>query len=294
MIIGGKCKTSLQFPGQYRLAVYADGWLYFTGRRKVLNRWLELSIEYANQRNYLDNLFRVYPTIPEDIRDINAETWKRVEQAFDDKDNIGIKSLLKLEFFPIKDSYVAYLRRDAGAIERNPATVARLCGRLYEMGLDKIYALSSEPKETNRQIGPLFRRWLNRKALGVKPVKLDKFIQTNENAVLDAGDAEMKEYAEKRLNYSLNKGLDLIARFNGKYVIGETKFLTDFGGHQNAQFNDGVAPLQLSGLKATPVAILDGVLYIKSKGRMHTAITTDLQDKNIMSSLVLREFLYQL
>ena len=27
--------------------------------------WLKLSIEYAQQRNYLDELFRVYPTIPD-------------------------------------------------------------------------------------------------------------------------------------------------------------------------------------------------------------------------------------
>ena len=104
-----------------------------------MNHWLELSIEYASQRNYLDDLFRVYPTVPEGIREINSETWERVKQSFDEKDNAGlIKSLLHLELFPIKDSYVAYLKRDAGAIERNPATVARLCGRLYEMGLDKI------------------------------------------------------------------------------------------------------------------------------------------------------------
>ena len=52
--------------------------------------------------------------------------------------------------------------------------------------------------------------------------------------------------------------------------------------------------MQLEGLKAIPVSILDGVLYITGKSRMHTAITGDLQDKNIMSSLVLREFLYQI
>jgi hypothetical protein len=59
---------------------------------------------------------------------------------------------LDFDLFPIKDSYVAYLKRDRGAIERNPNTVARLCGRLYEMGLDQIREKCSEPKETNRQI----------------------------------------------------------------------------------------------------------------------------------------------
>ena len=91
----------------------------------------------------------------------------------------------------------------------------------------------------------------------------------------------------------MDKGLDLVARFNKKYIIGEAKFLTDFGGHQNAQFNDGVAPLALPNLKAIPISIFDGVLYIKSRNKMHRLITTDLKDENIMSSLVLREFLYQ-
>lgn len=260
-----------------------------------MNQWLELSIDYANQRNYLDNLFRVYPTIPEDIREVNTHTWECVEQAFDVKDNIElIKSLLKLERFPIKDSYVAYLRRDAGAIERNPATIARLCGRLYEMGLDKIYERASEPKETNTQMGPMFRRWLNSKALGIDPVGTEEFAKTQGNALLEGGDAELKDYAAKNLNYKSDKGLDLVARFNGKYVIGEAKFLTDFGGHQNAQFNDGVAILQLEDLKAIPVSILDGVLYIRGRSKMHTDVTGTLREKNIMSSLVLREFLYQI
>ncbi len=260
-----------------------------------MNHWLSLSIEYANQRSYLDDLFRVYPTIPEGIREIDNRIWNRVEAAFIRRDNVDLlRSLLRLDLFPIKDSYVAYLRKDRHALERNPATVARLCGRLYEMGLDKIYERSSEPKETNRKMGPLFRRWLNQKSLGVETVQLDKFVATNENAVLDASDTEMRIYAEEHFNYTLNKGLDLIARFNGRYVIGEAKFLTDHGGHQNAQFNDGIAPLHLDILNATPVSILDGVLYIKGRNKMYKEITTNLKDQNIMSSLVLREFLYQL
>lgn len=167
-----------------------------------MNHWTKLSIEYANQRNYLDDLFKVYPTIPEGIRDIDKNLWKNVEKAFTEKDNIALlENLLKLDLFPIKDSYVAYLKRDKEALKRNPATVNRLCGRLYEMGLDEIFSKSSEPKETNRQIGPLFRRWINQKSLGIKPIKIDKFIATKDNAILDAGDAEMKDFAKKNLGY---------------------------------------------------------------------------------------------
>ena len=162
------------------------------------------------------------------------------------------------------------------------------------MGLDEIFSRSSEPKETNRQIGPLFKRWVNTKSLGITPVKHDKFLKAKGNAILDAGDAGMMAFAREHLNYKHNKGLDFIGRFNGKYVIGEAKFLTDFGGHQNAQFNDAISTVKAKGVKATIIAILDGVLYIKGKNKMHKDITGKLKKENIVSALVLREFLYQL
>lgn len=260
-----------------------------------MNYWTKLSIEYANQKSYLDDLFQVYPTIPEGIRDIDGDLWKEVEKAFKKRSNINlIKNLLRFDLFPIKDSYVAYLKRDSSAVERNPETINRLCGRLYEMGLNNIFSRCSEPKETNRQIGPLFRRWINKKSLGIQPLKIDEFIKTKDNAILDGGDAEMMSFAKEHLNYKRNKGLDFIGRFNGKYVIGEAKFLTDFGGHQNAQFNDAIATIKTRNLKAETVAILDGVLYIKSKNKMYKEVITKLKKYNIMSALVLRDFLYQI
>ncbi len=96
-----------------------------------MNRWLKLSIEYANQRSYLDDLFQVYPTIPEGIRTINEKVWIEVEKAFKQKNNkLLIKELLKLDLFPIKDSYIAYLKREPSSIDRNPQTINRICGRI--------------------------------------------------------------------------------------------------------------------------------------------------------------------
>ncbi len=242
----------------------------------------------------MDDLFQVYPTIPEGIRDVDGGLWENVEKAFKKRDNVALlESLLKLDLFPIKDSYVAYLKRDKEALKRNPATVDRLCGRLYEMGLAAVYSRASEAKETNRQIGPLFRRWLRRKSLGVQPVRAEEFLNTKGNAILDASDAEMMAFAREHLNYKHNKGLDFIGQFNGKYVIGEAKFLTDFGGHQNAQFNDAIATMKARGVKAIPVAILDGVLYIKGNNKMYKDVIGKLKNESIMSALVLREFLYQ-
>lgn len=250
-----------------------------------MNYWTKLSIEYANQRNYLDNLFAVYPTIPDDIRNIDDTTWKNFESAYNAKQNQEmIEYLLNFELFPIKDSYVAYLRRDKNSIHRNPKTINRLAGRLYEMGLDKIYEKCTEPKETNRQIGPLFKRWIEQGTLGLNPVTVDIFRYNQNDAILSASDEEMKIFAQNHLGYTGDKGLDFIARFNNKYVIGEAKFLTDFWGHQNAQMNDAVSliktPVKHGVVK---IAILDGVLYIPSKNKMHKMLSEYAQ-YNIMGA----------
>ena len=260
-----------------------------------MNHWTDLSIQYASQKSYLDDLFQVYPTIPDGIREINKVNWTNVEKAFSDRNNYAlIRELLKLHLFPIKDSYIAYLKRDKSAIERNPKTINRICGRLYEMGLDKIFERCSEPKETNRQIGPLFRRWLNSKALGIEPVNFEEFTANENDAILNGSDAQLMKFANEYLKYEHPKGLDFVGRFNKKLVIGEAKFLTDFGGHQNAQFNDAISTVMSAEINAVKIAILDGVLYIKGNNKMYKDITTKHSNLNIMSSLVLREFLYQL
>ncbi|WP_265658621.1 hypothetical protein [Francisella philomiragia] len=258
-----------------------------------MNIWTKMSFDFANQRNYLDELFKVYPTIPDGIRDIDENKWNNIEIAFDERNNQKlIESLLKLELFPIKDSYVAYLKKDKTALSRNPRTIDRLAGRLYEMGLDNIFERCSEPKETNRQIGPLFRNWVNKGCLGLQPVPLSDFIQSSNDAILLANDEQMKSFAIERLGYKGKKGLDFIARFNNRYIVGEAKFLTDFGGHQNAQYNDAINLINSEfNNDVIKIAILDGVLYIPSVRRNSMSIKSEL---NILSALVLREFLYSL
>ena len=69
-------------------------------------------------------MFQVYPTIPEGIRNIDDDIWESVEDAFNRKDNERlVDELLKMKLFPIKDSYIAYLKRDKSAIKRNPKTI---------------------------------------------------------------------------------------------------------------------------------------------------------------------------
>lgn len=261
-----------------------------------MNQWLQQSIEYANQRSYLDDLFRVYPTIPDGIMEVDQALWREVEQSFELQDNEAlVRAMLKMKLFPIKDSYVAYLKKDPTVIARNPQTINRLAGRMYEMGLNKLFESCSQPKETNRQIGPMFRSWVRSKALGIAPVPLDRFLSSQDNAILDGSDAALKNFAYEHLGYPRStKGLDFVARFGGRYIIGEAKFITDMGGHQNAQMQDALLTLEAQSQRYITIAILDGVLYIPNKGKLYHSITTTYRDAHIMSALVLRNFLYSL
>lgn len=107
----------------------------------------------------------------------------------------------------------------------------------------------------------------------------------------------MLKFARAHLGYQHTKGLDFIAKFNQVYVVGEAKFLTDYGGHQNAQFNDAIITMLAhydTDKKVVPIAILDGVLYLKGRNKMYKDITETHRDANIFSALLLRDFLYSL
>lgn len=261
-----------------------------------MNYFTKLSIELANQRDYLDQLFRVYTLAPDSIRTISDKVWRDIEKSFKVGDNITlINKLLDLELFPVKDGYLPYLRRDRSAITRNPQTVNRICGRVKELGIDKLYERITEPKETNRQMGPLFRKWLDSGAIGVTPCSVEEFQSSESNAILRGTDSALRDFAANFLGFRRKdgKGFDLIARFNGKYVVGEAKFITDEGGHQNDQFLDAMTTVNTPApSNVIPIAVLDGVLYIRSRKKIHSAITK--KDVSVMSALLLRDFLYSL
>ncbi len=123
---------------------------------------------------------------------------------------------------------------------------------------------------------------------------MEAFLSNEKDAILKATDEEKRKFAKQHLNYNRDKGLDFVARFNRKYVIAEAKFLSDFGGSQNSDFEDAIATLEAKDVEAVKIAILDGVLYLEGNSKMHKFITNPYKDFKIMSALVLREYLYQL
>lgn len=170
---------------------------------------------------------------------------------------------------------------------------------LVDMGFDEIIEKTTVPKETNRQIGPLFKRWVSSGALST-PVTNDfkVFLTCKENIIFNAGDQTMSDFAKEHLGYDHDKGLDFIAKFNNKYILAETKFLTDFGGHQNSQFKDAISTMK-SNLSETTrdvkiISILDGVLYIKGNNKMMKSLLSFDNDDVVISAVLLRDYLYSI
>jgi len=71
------------------------------------------------------------------------------------------------------------------------------------------------------------------------------------------------DYANTILHCDLDKGPDLLAKAGANYIVGEAKFVTDFGGGQKAQFRDAMRLLESKKGNAIRIAILDGVVWIK-------------------------------
>ncbi|TDQ59024.1 Tsp45I type II restriction enzyme [Mesocricetibacter intestinalis] len=265
-----------------------------------MNIWTIKSIELASQQNYLDLLYKVYPMSVNLRREIDQTTKNKIRIFLENKDKKNLLlTLLEQEVFPIKDSYIAYLKKDKSAIDRNPNTVDRIFGILVDMGFDEIIDKATAPKETNRQIGPLFKRWINTGALGAEVTNdFERFLKRDGNIIFNSSDDAMKKYAGQYLGYDHEKGLDFIAKFNHTYILAETKFLTDFGGHQNAQFNDAISTMK-SALKKTDknvkiISILDGVLYIKGNHKMMKELRSFDDNEIVISSVLLRDYLYHL
>jgi len=256
-----------------------------------MNEWIKRSIELANSERYLDKLSKVYPVTPELERAIPNEIKLQIKKAFDAKDRPGlIKILLKLDKFPIKDPYVAFLRKREQFLTYNPRTVDRIAERLFSTSFDEIIKGCEEPKEFNRQIGTLFKGWLPK--LGYPLLSESKFDACKGIAFLKGSDNELMDYANRELGCNLDKGPDLLAKAGNSYIIGEAKFLTDYGGHQNAQFEDALRLLKGKKGKAIKIAILDGVVWIEGRAKMYRKVCR--LNKIALSALLLNEFLESL
>jgi hypothetical protein len=160
-----------------------------TQTAKLPNEWVERSIKLANSENYLDRLHEVYPVTIGVKRAVPDEIKRQIQQAYNQKNGLELlKTLLKLDKFPIKDPYVAFLRKKNVFLELNPMTVNRIAHTLFSMSYDEIIEGCEEPKEFNRQIGTLFRNWLPK--LGYPMSPKETFIRDEGIVIFSGSDSE--------------------------------------------------------------------------------------------------------
>ncbi|MDV3428333.1 MAG: restriction endonuclease [Bacillota bacterium] len=282
-----------------------------------MNNWTQNSFNLYNSPNYLDMLHEIYPMLDNDTRELSSSIKKQLETYYADRNNEELfKLLLEQEKFPVKDSYKAYFGRVKKSeldiiIKNNPETINRICNRIYKDGYEKMIERITEPKETNRQIGPMFTNWL--KSAYPSYTDPNEFLNSKEQvSVYSASDAALVQLATNYLGCKLpvgtdskEKGLDLVVKVNNKgkifFIIGEAKFLTDFGGHQNAQLNDALNLILFGSfqhkqnLNILRIAVLDGVCWIDTSNDKMVNRLRMLPDDNIaLSALLLNDFFYSL
>lgn len=257
-----------------------------------MNKWIKKSAILANSNGYLDKLQSVYPVTLSEKRDIPDEIVQEIKEIFEAHDDEKlVRRLLAFGKFPIKDPYVAFLRRKKGTfIKKNPETVKRIAGQLYSLGFNGMLNGIKEPKEFNRQIGTLFKKWLPN--MGFPLLAEQEFEKYRGVCLLSGSDNVLKNYAQSKLAYDIEKGIDMIAKTGNTYFfLGEAKFLTDYGGHQTAQFEDALRTASFEKENCIGIAILDGVVWIKGKNKMFERIAKSKQ--SILSALLLKDFLLE-
>jgi len=257
-----------------------------------MNEWIRHSLRIAGARGYLDRLHDIYPVGDNVIRELPVDAEKKIQKAFDARDREALlKALFALERFPIKDPYIALLRSSPKFLKSNPQTIRRVTDKLFEMGVGKIIQGAKSPKEANTQIGPQFRRWLQR--LGFPFLGQKEFSAVKRGIYFLAGaDADLRRYANSVLNSGLDKEPDFVARSGSEIVVGEAKFLSASGGHQSTSLQDALRMVKGSQGKAHRVAVLDGIIWFPFGGKMHEEVR--VSGSPLISALLLERYLKEL
>ena len=122
---------------------------------------------------------------------------------------------------------------------------------------------------------------------------------------LEGSDRKLLKFAQIKLGYSSDKRPDFIGKVVSRnkeqfFIIGEAKFLTDYGGHQDRQLDDALYLLtkvtfnpKIDEVKVIPVAVLDGVVWIEGskESGMIKKVKNLPDDKVALSALLLEDFL---
>lgn len=227
-----------------------------------MNLWIERSIEISNAPGYLDSLLNIYPAPSGSPRQISKTTEEEIRKLFQEGDlKKLLYELLKLPKFPLEDPYIPCLRRFPELLEKNPETEKRICARLLTLDIEDLLNLVKQPKRPSRQMGNAFKNWL--RSLGYPFVEEEEFCKREAVMFLEGGDRKLKEFTTQLLAITeLKRGVDFILKIGKKLLIGEAKFITDFGGSQTNQLREALDVATLKGDNYMGIAVLDGIVWL--------------------------------
>jgi len=258
-----------------------------------MNIWTQRSVDLANSPGYLDKLSEIYTMQDNPERPMPEHIKNQIRHAYNQRNIRELVSLLinNAPVFPVKDSYIGFFRKNPNAIDENPITLERIANRLYSLGFDKMIEEASRPKETNRQLGSVFKNW-SQSTLGFQTLDKNRFLAARDGIfILRGSDIELKKFANNNLNCNLNKGIDIVIKIDQEYIIGEAKFLTTPGGEQDRGFDDAHSFISNRNGNAKRIAILDGYIWLRSISGLHDRITQYDEEEVILSSLLLKDFI---
>jgi len=254
-----------------------------------MNKWVKESIDLANSKGYLDKVFEVYPVEIGDIRGVGKGVIIKFRKAFKNKNKKDlIKALLEFPKFPINDPYIASLRRHPYLLEKNPKTIQRIGERLLSTEINTILRLATQPKSPSRQLGNSFENWIH--TINYPFLEERKFKNYNKIAFLKGSGAKLKQFTIRELGVrKLTRRPDFILKAGNKFIVGEAKFLTDYGGTQNNQFDGAIKMTKIKNPRVIGLAVLDGIVWFRSNAYMHRVVKR--LKGAVLSALLLKKFI---
>lgn len=263
--------------------------------RKKINYWILKCIGLFNNTGYLDNLLEIYPLETAIPVHLESGLRRRIISAHQGRRTNELIQILKGEVkFPY-DEPLAYLIKEVkNCLQHNPKQIDRIANTLYAMTADElVIRLESAPK-LNTQMGPMFTNWLKNK---FKLLTIDDFKKSTDGIfVLNSSEEEGKIFVNSKLNQNLDKRPDLVAKVNGKYIIGEAKWIGRSGGNQNNQVKDVLDFCKNQRGDVTRVGVIDGFPWATRKVNgsiINDKVNVTVQEfpYDIVSALLLEEYL---
>lgn len=253
--------------------------------------WVNRSFALVETGGYLDKMVEIYPPVLPGPRHIAEARLDAVRDALEHPDDAALlRTVLQFRRFPFNHPYVSFLRESPHEIARNPVVVGVISRHLREMGLEEVVEGLRKPKELNRGMGPMFRTWLERQyPFASDPAALE--VSPEPVVFLGGSEEKLRRFAND-IGCGIQKRPDFVARAGGRYVVGEAKWVGTGGGNQDRGFDDAMKLASSSFPRATTVAVLDGIVWVRESGQMAKRLANF--SGNALSALLLRDFLESL